>query len=111
MYDLIKHYCDQKYGIISCCFNAENIIEVNLGAKRDYLENFLQKVNGKLNGQNVIIDQRAIQSQLPFLNAHTMVMGVVVSHSDATEKVLSSVSAAVGSYDETLTKYTASIRV
>ncbi|XP_017494498.1 PREDICTED: protein argonaute 2-like [Rhagoletis zephyria] len=33
-----------------------------------------------------------------------MVMGVVVSHSDATEKVLSSVSAAVGSYDETLTK-------
>ncbi len=80
MYDLIKHHCDQKYGIISCCFNAENITEVNLGAKRDYLENFLQKVNGKLNGQNVIIDQRAIQSQLPFLNAHTMVMGVVVSH-------------------------------
>ena len=50
MYDLIKHYCDQKYGIISCCFNMENITEVNLGAKRDYLENFFRKVIGKLNG-------------------------------------------------------------
>ncbi len=40
-----------------------------------------------------------------------MVMGVVVSHSDATESVLSLVSAAVGSYDETLTKYATSIRV
>ncbi|KAH9390620.1 hypothetical protein TYRP_022854 [Tyrophagus putrescentiae] len=97
MYDLIKHYCDQKYGIISCCFNTENITEVNMGAKRDYLENFLRK--------------RAIQSQLPFLTARTMVMGVVVSHSDALEKVLSLVSAAVGSYDEALTKYAASIRM
>lgn len=40
-----------------------------------------------------------------------MVMGVVVSHSDALEKVLSLVSAAVGSYDEALTKYAASIRM
>ncbi|KAH9389132.1 hypothetical protein TYRP_008486, partial [Tyrophagus putrescentiae] len=27
IYNLIKHYCDQKYGIISCCFMTKYITE------------------------------------------------------------------------------------
>lgn len=59
----------------------------------------------------MIIDPRVIQNDLPFNMARTMVMGVDVNHPGATEKVLSSISAAVGSYDAALTKYSASIRV
>ena len=41
----------------------------------------------------------------------TMVMGVDVNHPGATEKVFSSISAAVGSYDPMFSKYSAAIRV
>src|SRR5699024_7823404 len=43
--------------------------------------------------------------------AQTMVVGVDVNHPGVTEKVLSSISAAVGSFDENMSCYSASIRV
>lgn len=106
MYNLIKHYCDQKHAIMSCCFKTDNATSLKPG----YLENFLLKVNGKLRGQNQIIMPNVIQ-ELPFKLARTMVMGVDVNHPGLSEKVLSSIAAAVGSYDPLFTKYVASIRV
>lgn len=75
-----------------------------------YFETFLLKVNGKLGGQNSALDPQALRS-LPFNCSETMLVGVDVSHPGESERVLSSVAAAVGSYDATFAKYSASLRV
>lgn len=106
MYNLIKHSCDQKYGIVSQCFKADYINEQPGG----YFENLLLKVNGKIGGQNIVVNPQVL-NELPFNYKRTMILGVDVNHPGATEKVLSSIAVAVGSYDPLFTYYSASIRI
>lgn len=104
----MKINCDQKYGIRCSCIKADRLKKPPNG----YHDKFLQKVNGKLGGSNKVLDPSSnVWRQLPFQMAETMVVGVDVNHPGATEKVLTSVSVAVGSYNRLMTQYSASIRV
>lgn len=103
----MKHYCDQVYGVISQCFKADHLGRI----PRGYFDNLLLKINGKIGGQNNVLDVAAYRSLLPALSQLTMIVGIDVNHPGETEKMYSSVSAAVGSYDAQFSKYTASIRV
>ena len=106
MYNLVKHACDQNYGIISQCFRAEKLERSPNG----YFENLLLKVNGKIGGQNTALESSELL-KLPFNPAETMLVGMDVNHPGSTERVLSSVAAAVGSYDKSFSQYNASITV
>src|SRR5699024_2010752 len=104
---LVKHYFDQVCGVISQCFKADHLGHI----PRGYFDNFLLKVNGKIGGKNNVIEAANFRMLMPALAQPTMIVGVDVNHPSETEKVLSSVSAAVGSYDIEFSKYSASIRV
>lgn len=95
------------YGVVSQCFKSQNLAKI----PRGYFDNFLLKVNGKIGGKNNVIDSTTFAMLMPALAQPTMVVGVDVNHPGETERVLSSVSAAVGSYDREFSKYSASIRV
>lgn len=75
-----------------------------------YFDNFLLKVNGKLGGLNAVVDPSVIK-MLPFNAARTMIVGVDVNHPAETERLVSSVAAAVGSLDPQFSSYAASIRI
>lgn len=106
IYNITKLICDQEYGIISQCMKAEYIIN----CPRGYFDNFLQKVNGKFGGLNSILNPSMLQ-KIPINFDETMVLGVDVNHPGETEKVVSSIAAAVASTDSKLTRYACSIRV
>lgn len=92
IYSMTKTICDQMCGIPSQCFKAEYINNMPAG----YFDTFLLKVNGKLAGRNSILDPRQFSS-MPFNMARTMFVGIDVNHPAETERVASSVCAAVGS--------------
>ncbi|KAJ6218814.1 hypothetical protein RDWZM_004626 [Blomia tropicalis] len=98
IYALTKYACDKTHGFICQCFRADRIDDT----PRGYFDNFLLKVNGKLDGRNC---------DLPFESRRTMFVGVDVNHPGATETVRSSIAAAVGSYDDFFSKFSVSIRV
>ncbi|KAJ6216351.1 hypothetical protein RDWZM_007508 [Blomia tropicalis] len=106
VYGQIKFACDQKAGVMSQCFKSEYISST----PRGYFENFFLKVNGKLGGQNAIVEAKFLQC-LPFKTDRTMFIGVDVNHPAQTEKLSLSVSAAVGSMDPLFSRYVSSIRV
>lgn len=91
---------------MSQCFKSEYISST----PRGYFENFFLKVNGKLGGQNAIVEAKFLQC-LPFKTDRTMFIGVDVNHPAQTEKLSLSVSAAVGSMDPLFSRYVSSIRV
>ena len=64
-----------------------------------YFDNFLLKVNGKMNGLNAVVDPSMVQS-LPFNMERTMFVGIDVNHPAETERLASSVAVAVGSMDK-----------
>lgn len=106
LYGLVKFACDQSLGIASQCFKAEYVNQLPGG----YFDQFLLKVNGKLDGRNAVVDPRLLAT-LPFNTGRTMFIGADVNHPAETERVASSVSAAVGSLDANFSRYAASIRV
>src|SRR5262249_52984275 len=105
MYGLIKYNCDQKFGIVSQCFNTDKLLNTPGG----YFDNFLLKVNGKIGGLNAVVSPDVVRG-LPFDMKKTMMMGIDVNHPSETERVSSSVSSAVGSIDDQFSHYVASIR-
>ena len=92
--------------MISQCFKSEILNRIPPG----YFDNFLLKVNGKIGGQNSALDPEALRT-LPFDTSRTMMVGIDVNHPGEAERVLSSVAAAVGSYDPAFSCYNAAIRV
>lgn len=107
MYDMVKHCCNQKYGLMNQCFSAEKMMQLPGG----YFSNFLLKVNGKMGGENSVLDPQALV-KLPFNPAVTMLVGVEMAKpSTDGEGVRSSIVAAVGSSNNTFTVYNAAIRV
>lgn len=104
MYGLIKYSCDQQFGIPSQCFKAEYIGRLPNG----YFDQFLLKVNGKCGGVNSLVEPTQLRD-FPFNLARTMFVGIDVNHPAETEKLASSVSAAVGSLDSNFSRYAASI--
>ena len=90
IYSYIKHICDQKAGIVTQCFKLENAATT----PRGYQENILLKINGKLGGQNNVIDTRFLQ-RLPIDHAKTMVLGVDVNHPGDLEHIHSSIASMV----------------
>ena len=106
IYGLVKYYCDQKFGVVSQCFMTEKALQLPGG----YFDNFLLKVNGKMNGLNAVVDPSMVQS-LPFNMERTMFVGIDVNHPAETERLASSVAVAVGSMDKQFSSYTPCIRV
>lgn len=106
IYRVVKHVSDQKLGIPSQCMNSLKI----KSRKGGYLDNLLLKINGKMGGQNSIVDNSAFK-RFKFNHEKTMVIGIDVNHPGETERVESSIAAAVGSYDKNFTMYSVSIHV
>lgn len=69
-------------------------------------------MNAKLNGRNTVISEVSLKDIANnFDPSSTMLVGVDVFHPGSVDDIQSSVSAAIGSYDERFTRYSASIRV
>lgn len=106
IYNQVKHFCDQKFGLMSQCFDVEKMVQIPGG----YFDNFLLKVNGKLGGLNSVIDESELY-KLPFNISKTMFVGLDVNHPVEAEKFACSIAVAVGSLDRLFSRYTSSIRV
>ncbi|XP_027194229.2 protein argonaute-4-like [Dermatophagoides pteronyssinus] len=106
LYNAVKHFGDQKFGIVTQCMLVSKAKRRNRG----YTENILLKVNGKICGKNSYIENEDLQS-LSIDHKKTMAIGVDVNHPGDCEKVQSSISCAIGSYDHEFTCYSASVRV
>lgn len=106
LYNLIKHFGDQEFGVMTQCFNLAKI--QNAGPA--YFDNIILKVNSKLDGQNTIIDGKEFDKILPkgINRSRTMVLGIDVNH--PAEDTDISVASAVGSFDSTLTRFIATVR-
>ena len=107
MYSMTKNFCDQEFNIRCSCVKSDKLKDT----PRGYFDNFLLKVNAKLGGLNTVANPNYLSCMPQLKLSQTMVVGVDVNHPGAHEMVLASISVAVGSYDELLTSYTASIRV
>lgn len=103
---MVKHFGDQKFGLITQCINTIKAKH----RKPSYIDNILLKVNGKLGGKNSVIEENILE-QLPFNHKQTIILGIDVNHPTQGERVESSIAVVVGSYDHQFTMYTASIRV
>lgn len=68
------------------------------------------KINGKLGGQNNVIDTRFLQ-RLPIDHAKTMVLGVDVNHPSDLEHIHSSIASMVASMDPMFSNYEVNMRV
>ncbi|KAJ6218815.1 hypothetical protein RDWZM_004627 [Blomia tropicalis] len=107
IYSIVKFYCDKELGITSQCFDYVKMVKQDL---RGYYENIILKLNGKLNGTNLVVDPLD-WGNFPFDPKQTMIVGIDVNHPGATERIRTSIAAAVGSYDNLFSKYCVSIRV
>ncbi|XP_075676962.1 protein argonaute-2-like [Dermatophagoides pteronyssinus] len=105
LYNMVKHFGDQKFGIVTQCLNVEKAKRRNRG----YVENLLLKINGKLGGQNSYIDLNVLKA-LPLDPTKTMAIGIDVNHPGIGEKIQSSIACTIGSLDQHFTRYTASVR-
>lgn len=107
MYNMVKHCANQKYGLMNQCFSAEKMMVLPGG----YFSNFLLKVNGKMGGENSVLDPQSL-AKLPFNPSATMLVGVEMAKpSSDGEGVRSSVVAAVASSNNTFTRFNATVRV
>ena len=114
LYNVIKNKSENSYtnrprkGIMTQCIKDKLFMRTKPG----YFNNFLRKTNAKLDGQN----QALVRGQRPqvFTDRKTMVVGADVTHSGyhnplSGERVASSIAAVVGSYDDDMTKFVASV--
>lgn len=94
-------------GVVTQCVNSDNICPI----PRGYFNNILLKINGKLGGINQVVMEQEWNSLKNFPRDKTMVIGIDVNHPSTDEASGCSVSAAVGSFDKTFSRYAASVRV
>nr|SZF06481.1 protein argonaute-2-like [Psoroptes ovis] len=121
VYNLVKAFSERAvsneestsgYGFITQCLKSDNVKRLDTLLRKGYFQNLLNKVNGKVGGVNSIVDTNEYRkNNMKFDPAKTMVIGIDVNHPSIDEKSSSSVAAAVGSYDDLFSKYTASLSV
>lgn len=110
VYDEVKVLADIEYGIPSQCIKQDNF----LWPKRGYFNLFTYGVNAKLNGRNQALSQESLRELPTFLREPTMIIGADVCHPGyhnplANEKVISSIAAVVGTYDNLYSKYASEV--
>ncbi|KAF9261759.1 Piwi-domain-containing protein [Marasmius fiardii PR-910] len=108
IYKAVKYTCDVKFGVATQCLKAPNC----KGANSQYWANVCLKINGKLNGINVIIKPDII----PFLsdpNNPSIIMGADVTHPAPGPhmKSMPSYASVVASLDSASAKYMAALQV
>ena len=110
IYNGIKLYCDQKYGIPTQCVKAINVENTPPG----YFKNLLLKGNGKVGGQNQAIDEKKLPAKL---QTPTMVIGMDVTHptnlggNQYQEGRNKSIVGAVASYSSNFAKFVSVVRI
>lgn len=111
IYYAIKYFGDIEHGVITQCLNDDKF----MNTPRGYFNNILLKINAKLNGKNQILSPHQRPDTFTGNKNSTMIVGVDVTHPGtnplANEKVISSIAACVGSYDQEFSKFMASISV
>ena len=103
MYNEIKRCGDIELGIPTQCIKKANVYKMN----QSIVSNLLLKINSKLGGQNVLVENMSSSVNLK----KTIVIGADVAHPPPTEKSSASVAALVGSMDSNFIKHYATVRV
>ncbi|KAG7086248.1 hypothetical protein E1B28_002218 [Marasmius oreades] len=109
IYKAVKHTCDVKFGVATQCLKTINC----KGANYKYWENVCLKINGKLNGINVVIRQ---SNTIPFLGDSanpTIIMGADVTHPSPGPhmKSMPSYASVVASLDSASARYMGTLQV
>lgn len=93
---------------MTACVNLKDIHPDT--ADPDFIDTFLDKVNGKLGGCNWVLCKNAI-AQMPFVLARTMVIGIKVNDPVASGLFHWPIAVAVGSTDGFWSQYVTALRV
>lgn len=104
---MVKQLCDWEYGVPCQCINSKNIANRPPG----YFDNFLLKMNGKLEGKNSLVRMENFFNGELKIDGQTMVIGIDVNHPAEAELSKYSVAAAVCSLDVNCYRYAATVRV
>ncbi|MED6155463.1 argonaute 5 [Stylosanthes scabra] len=94
-YGTIKRKCETELGIVSQCCLPNNAYQM----KKQYLENVSLKINVKVGGQNLVLDDAALR-KIPLVSDRpTLILGADVTHPQPGEDSGPSIAAVVGSID------------
>ncbi|KAK4490521.1 hypothetical protein RD792_001201 [Penstemon davidsonii] len=94
-YGKIKRVCETELGIVSQCCQPKQALKYN----KQYMENVALKMNVKVGGRNMVLDQ-AVARRIPFLTDRpTIVFGADVTHPQPGEDSSPSIAAVVASMD------------
>ncbi len=99
VYNRIKRNCDVRFGVMSQCVQASNVIK----NAPQYCSNVLMKFNCKLGGTT-----SAIKSKTKYFEEPTMIIGADVSHA-APGLEQASMAAMTVSIDRTASRYAAAV--
>jgi eukaryotic translation initiation factor 2C len=106
-YESIKFNGDINNGIATQCIKYKNVL--NESKYNSLQQNLLFKINAKLGGINFRL--KDLPDKPAILNQRTMIIGADVTHPAPADKLSSSISACVASYDNDHCFYLASIKV
>lgn len=101
-YDKIKYFAEIEIGVVTQCV----VDTALLNSKEQYYANLCQKINTKLGGVNMCIDNKDLPELLNKSNP-IMVIGADCNHPGKNDEVKHSVAAAVCSIDSRMFKYAA----
>ncbi|MED6206019.1 argonaute 5 [Stylosanthes scabra] len=94
-YGTIKRKCETELGIVSQCCLPNNACQM----KKQYLENVSLKINVKVGGKNLVLDDAAL-GKIPLVSdMPTLILGADVTHPQPGEDSGPSIAAVVGSMD------------
>ena len=99
VYQRVKKNCDCRYGVMSQCVQASNVVK----NQPQYCSNVLMKFNCKLGGTTC-----TIKAQKSFFDVPTMIIGADVSHA-APGASTASMAAMCVSMDTTASRYAAAV--
>lgn len=100
VYERVKKNCDIRWGVMSQCVLASNLVK----NAPQYCSNVLMKFNCKMGGTT-----SAIKPRKPYFNEPTMIIGADVSHAAGGIQQVS-ICALTMSLDQTCSRYAASVQ-
>ncbi|KCZ79933.1 hypothetical protein H312_02661, partial [Anncaliia algerae PRA339] len=95
IYNKVKAVAETYFGVITQCILSKNL---NKLTKPPFAANILLKINAKIGGTNMAVNNKLI-------NRPTMLIGADVSHPGIGDLESPSIVGIVSSYEKTLTKY------
>ncbi|CAD6579499.1 MAG: hypothetical protein ASARMPRED_009159 [Alectoria sarmentosa] len=101
VYNRVKKSCDCRYGVMSQCVQASNVLK----NQPQYCSNVLMKFNCKLGGTTC-----QIKARKPYFDEPTMIIGADVSHAAPGMVDMASMAAMTVSLDRSCSRYGAAVQ-